>query len=100
MDGMVLGRREGAVRSFAIGHGKGRLYAAVPIQPRRNLPLDREFVALALAEDARSESRQGWVGLGLAAGMIALFLSGAGIPMLAVAFCLAPVIGIGLELMD
>ncbi len=66
--------------------------------PRGELNLAHDFVAGALAEDARSETRQTWLGLLLAAGMIALFASGHGLNALALAFCLAPLVGIGLEI--
>lgn len=68
-----------------------------PSAPRQ-LPLERDLVALMLLEDARSTPRELWLGLGLAAATVALFTSGAGIPLLAVAFCLAPAVGIGLEI--
>lgn len=64
----------------------------------RELPPGRDIVALLLAEDARSKPRELWLGLGLAAATIAIFASGAGIPLLAAGFCLAPFIGIGLEI--
>ena len=79
----------------------------VPAKPRnsaplpvgyRNLALEYDFVAGALAEDARSEGRQLWLGVALAGGFIALLASGWGIPALAVAFTLAPVVGIGMEI--
>lgn len=72
-------------------------FAVRPAAPRE-IPLERDLVALLLAEDARSRPRELWLGLGLAAATVALFASGAGIPLLAAAFCLAPVIGIGLEI--
>jgi hypothetical protein len=64
----------------------------------REIPVERDIVALMLAEDARSKPRELWLGLALATATVALFASGAGVPVLAVAFCLAPVIGIGLEI--
>ncbi len=76
-----------------------RARASAPLpQGYGNLELERDFVAGALAEDARSEGRQLWLGLGLAGGAIILFASGLGIPALAVAFTLAPLVGIGMEI--
>ncbi len=72
-------------------------FARRPSAPRE-IPLDRDLVAMLLAEDARGQRREVWLGLALAAATVALFASGAGIPILAAAFCVAPVIGIGLEI--
>jgi len=84
------------------GSRPGRPRAARPHPPRlmagRELDISHDFLAGALAEDARSETRQTWLGLVLAAGMIALLASGYGLPLLGLAFCLAPVVGIGMEI--
>ena len=79
------------------GFADERGFAARPSAPRE-IPLERDLVALLLAEDARSKPRELWLGLGFAAATVALFASGAGIPLLAAAFCLAPFVGIGLEI--
>ena len=73
-------------------------FAIRPSAPRE-IPLERNLVALLLAEDERSKPRELWLGMGLAAAMLVLVASGAGIPLLAAGFCLAPVIGIGLEIL-
>lgn len=69
-----------------------------PLPAGGELDLEHDFVAGALAEDARSEGRQTWLGLVLAAGFLALLASGQGLNALALAFCLAPLVGIGLEI--
>jgi len=63
----------------------------------RELPVQRDLVPMLLAEDARSQDRELWLGVGLAVAALGLIASGAGIPLIALGFCLAPVIGIGLE---
>lgn len=62
----------------------------------RALPPEYDLVAGLLAEDARSQRREWWLGLALAGGAIALIASGWGLLLLAFAFCLAPLVGIGL----
>ncbi len=72
-------------------------FATRPSAPRE-LPPSNDLVKLLFAEDARSQQREIWLGLAWATVTVGLFASGAGIPVLATAFCLAPAVGIGLEI--
>ncbi len=78
---------------MALTHGGGPL----PVE-KGNIPLEHDFLAAALAQDEKSRQRELWLGLVMAAVVIALVLSGWGITLLAIMFCLAPLVGIGLEI--
>ena len=64
------------------------------------IPPEHDLVAGLLAEDARSARRELWLGLQLAAAAAALVAAGVGIPLLALAFTIAPLIGVGMEIFD
>lgn len=60
----------------------------------------RDPIRAALAADARHAPREAWLGLALATLVVLLVVEGWLWPMLAIAFCAAPVIGILLESWD
>ncbi len=87
---------EGGPAEYGMGaahHGGGRMRAE-----KSNIPLERDFLAGALARDAESRGRELWLGLALAACVIALVVSGLAVPALAILFCAAPLVGIWLEI--
>jgi hypothetical protein len=57
-------------------------------------------IRAALAADARHAPREAWLGLLLAAAMVGLVVQGWLWPLLALAFCAAPLMGILLESWD
>jgi hypothetical protein len=57
-------------------------------------------IALVLAADRKHASREAWLGLVLASGMVALLVQGWLIPALGVAHVLAPVIALALVLTE
>lgn len=70
--------------------GGGGAAPAVPI----------DTIALALAADARHARREGWLGVLLGLGAVALMVQGWFLPLLAAAFVAAPVVGVALAILD
>ena len=64
--------------------------SAVPVDP----------IALALAADTRHARREGWLGVVLGLGAVALMVQGWFLPLLAAGFVAAPVVGVTLAILD
>lgn len=59
-----------------------------------------DTIALALAADTRHARREGWLGVLLGLGAVALMVQGWFLPLLAAAFVAAPVVGVSLAILD
>lgn len=79
--------------------GGGAPQAAPDTAPEPGIPLQHDVLAGLLAEDARNSRREWRLGIIAAGCWCAALFTGVAIPALAVAFTLAPVVALALELL-